>query len=204
MALALLRFGFGGFAGPGKEGGEGTMLTGPLGDSAGPPQEPSPPSRDGRRHSWLVKGGWHPVTWAAVGLVLLGTGGLAVLLHQPGGRARAQNVYCGLVTCAVLRSVAAKSGDPAAHPGVAAPSPLATSRTPTPSPAHLPSPQPAGARAAASAPSPAPTPTPASRPSPRPSPASPPGPPRWPWPFPWPPHPWGTGEHPGSDFGHGF
>jgi hypothetical protein len=173
------------------------MRTGPS-DSAGPPQEPGPPLPDGGRYSWLVKSGRHPVTWAAVALILLGTGGLAVLLHQPGGRARAQNVYCGLVTCAVVRAVAARSG--VAHSAVGVPSPLATGKTPTPSPAHVPSPQPTGGRAAAPSGALAPTRTHASKPTPGPTSTCPP---RWPWPFRWLPHRWGTGGHPGSDSQHG-
>jgi hypothetical protein len=56
--------------------------------------------------------------WATAGLVLLGGSGVVVMLHEPGGRAQAQTTYCGLVTCAVLRSTAATSSIPAgsAHP----------------------------------------------------------------------------------------
>lgn len=179
------------------------MPTGPSSDSAGPPQEPRPPLPGGSRYSWLVQGGRHPVTWGAVSLVLLAAAGLAVLLHQPGGRARAHNVYCGLVTCAVLRSVAASGHLAAPRPALAAPSPLDTAKASAPSPARVPSPQPAAGQAGqAEAPAPSPTPAPAaaptSRPSPRPDPAVPPGLPRWPWPPAWPPYRWGMGWGPGK------
>jgi hypothetical protein len=85
------------------------MSTGPSSDSAEAPPEPEPPFTGGRRHSWLASHGRHPVTWAVAGVVLLGSAGVALLQEQPGGRARTQSVYCGLVKCAVLRSVADSS-----------------------------------------------------------------------------------------------
>lgn len=173
------------------------MPTGPLSDSADP-QGPGPPFRTSRRYSWLAKRGRHPVTWAMACLVLLGGAGMAIVLHQPGRRPRAQTVYCGLVTCAVMRSVAATSGVPA---GVPNPSPAPSSPTPSsppaPTPSHTPSralsPRPAAAPALA--PSLAPSPAPTVGPTPKPTPILTPGPPRWPWPPQWPPpgH-WPTGD----------
>jgi hypothetical protein len=157
------------------------MPTGPSRDSANPPSEPDPPSAGSRRHSWLSReggrgGGWgQPITWAAAGLVLLGGSGIAVLLHEPGRRVQAQATYCGLVTCAVLRSTAATSSVPAgaAHPTPAPSYPLASSRAPAPTATTTPAPSP---RAAAGS-------TPASASTPRPTPK--PAPSRWPWPVWW-------------------
>jgi len=163
------------------------MPTGSSNDSANPPPEPGPPSRGSWRHVW------HPVTWATAALVLLGGSGVVVLLHEPGGRARAQTAYCGLVTCAVLRSTAAASSLPggAAHPI----SPLASSRAPAPTATTSPTPKPAPSpRAAAAVPTPRPAPTPSPAPNPAPS--------RWPWPVWWPHSGWGHGHgYPAGHFG---
>jgi hypothetical protein len=176
------------------------MPTGSSSDSAEPPQEPDPPFGGSQRYSWLARHGRHPVTWAAAGLVLVAAGGTAVLLHQPGGRARAQTAYCGLVTCAVLRSVAATSRAPAEAPH-ASPAPssaLASSRAPAPTPSPTPSPAPSPTAAAAPAPTPSPSPAVSPTPAPSPTPVRTPGPPRWPSPPPWsPPWPWGPGGHHG-------
>jgi len=179
------------------------MPTGSSNDSASPSPEPDPPSAGGRRHSWLARaagrgGGWgHPITWAAAGLVLLGGSGVAVLLHEPGGRAQVQTAYCGLVTCAVLRSTAATSGVPAgaAHPTPAPSSPLASSRAPARTAATIPAPAAASSPRAQAGPNPAPAAAP--RPAPRPA------PPGWPWPVWWPRPGWGHGHghqapHPGG------
>lgn len=177
------------------------MPTGSLRDSAEPPQETEPPFGCSRRHSWLAKRTQHPLTWAAAGVVIAGATTAAVLLNQPGGRARAQSVYCGLVTCAVLRSVAATSGFPAAAPDPAPSSPLAASQGPAPAPSPVPSPRPTAERAAAPVPSRAPTPTTTATPGPTPTatPTPAPGPPRWPFPPPWqPPGGWAAGGRFGS------
>jgi hypothetical protein len=157
------------------------MPTGSSNDSANPPPEPHPPSAGSR---WLTSHGWHPITWAAVGLVLLGGSGVAVLLHEPAGRAQAQTTYCGLVTCAVLRSAAATSSvrAGAAHPTPAPSSPLAASRAPAPKATTIPTPAPAPSpRAAAES---------AQRPAPSPSQAPEPASSRWRWPPWWPPSGW--------------
>lgn len=175
------------------------MSTGPSSDSAEAPPEPEPPFTGGRRHSWLASHGRHPVTWAVAGVVLLGSAGVALLQEQPGGRARTQSVYCGLVKCAVLRSVADSSAATVAvpRPSPALPSPKAPSSAPasTPTPATTPAPTPARSRppkpVAAPKPAPAPSPKPAT-PTPNPSPTWAPGAPRWPWPPTW-GWPWGGG-----------
>jgi hypothetical protein len=176
------------------------MSTGQSSDSAGPPQESDPHFGGGRRHSWLAGTRWHPVTLVAAGLLLLGGSGAAVLLNEPGGRAQAQTAYCGLVTCAVLRSTAASSRVPGAlHPTPAPSSPLASSRAPAPSATTIPAPKPAPSSRAAfvSNPTAAPAPRPTRRPAPKPG----PGPWRWPWPAWWPPSgSWG----PGGGHGHGY
>jgi hypothetical protein len=174
------------------------MSTGPSSNSAEAPSEPEPPFTGGRRHSWLTSLGRHPVTWAIAGVILLGSVGVA-LLQQPGGSARAQSVYCGLVKCAVLRSVADSStaavGAPrpaAALPSSEAPS-IAPASTPPATPASTPEPsQPkpvAVSKSPAPAPSPkptpAPTPKPPAAPTPKPPPPWAPGPSRWPWPPTW-------------------
>ncbi len=176
------------------------MSTGPSSDSAEAPPEPEPPFTGGRRHSWLASHGRHPVTWAVAGVVLLGSAGVALLQGQPGGRARTQSVYCGLVKCAVLRSVADSSTATVAvpRPSPALPSPKAPSSAPasTPTPATTPAPTPARSRppkpVAAPKPAPAPSPKPPTTPTPNPSPTWAPGPPRWPWP-PTRGWPWGGG-----------
>jgi hypothetical protein len=169
------------------------MPTGPSSDSASPSPEPDPPLAGSWRHFWLARGGgWgNPVTWATVGLVLLGGSGAAVLLHEPEGRAQAQTTYCGLVTCAVLRSTAATSSvragaAHAAHPTPAPSSPLASAPTPTPTPTAVPTPP---------APSPSQASASTSRPAPRPTPS------RWPWPAWWPPSGW-WGHGPGHGRGY--
>jgi hypothetical protein len=181
--------------------GRGHMPTGSSNESAKPSPEPDPPSGDGLWHSWLARGrGWgHPITWAAVGLVLLGGSGAAVLLHEPGGRAQVQTAYCGLVTCAVLRSTAATSSVPAgaAHPTPAPSTPLASSRAPgrtantSPTPTATSSPE-AGS-GFGSDPAPAPAPGPAPKPAP----------PHWPGPVWWPrPGWWGHGHgYPAAHWG---
>jgi hypothetical protein len=189
--------------------GRGHMPTGSSDDSPSPSPEADPPSGGGRPHSWLARAeavGWgHPITWAAAGLLLLGGSGLAAALHGPGGRARAQTAYCGLVTCAVLRSTAATSSVPAgaAHPTPAPSSPLASSRAPASTATTVPS--------RAAAPSLGARATPAFRPAPKPAPGFGSGPSRWPWPS-WgsrsgwwgqghrypASHPWGFGGWPGG------
>src|ERR1700735_4500474 len=123
------------------------MSTGPSSDSAEAPSEPEPPFTGGRRHSWLVSHGRHPVTWAVAGVVLLGSAGAALLQQEPGGEARPESVYCGLGKCAVLRSVADSSPATVAvpRPSPALPSPKPPSRVPaaTPIPATTPAPTPA-------------------------------------------------------------
>jgi len=169
------------------------MPTGSSNDSANPPPEPDPPSGGRRQHSWLAReggrgGGWgHPITWATAALVLLGGSGIVVLLHEP-GRTQEQTAYCGLVTCAVLRSTAATSGVPAgaAHRT----SPLASPRAPAPTATTRPTPKPAPPprTVAVSTPRPAPTPSPAPKPAPAhwPAPAHAP----WPWHGWWPRSGW--------------
>jgi len=184
------------------------MSTGPSSNSAEAPSEPEPPFTGGRRHSWLARHGRHPVTWAIVGVILLGSAGLALLQQQPGGRARTQSVYCGLVKCAVLRSVADSS---TAAIGVQRPTPAlpsseapssapASTTTPPTTPASTPAPSEpkpvAVSKPSAPAPSPRPTPAPSPKPPAAPTPKPPPpwrpGPPRWPWPPTW-GWPWGGG-----------
>jgi hypothetical protein len=174
------------------------MPTGPSSDSASPAPEPDPPLAGSQRHFWLAReggrgNGWgHPIAWAAAGLVLAGGSGAAVLLHEAGGRAQAQTTYCGLVTCAVLRSTAATSGVPAgaAHPIPAPPPPLASPRAPAPRATTTPAAPPPRAAAVS---------TPASAPPPRPAPK--PAPSRWPWPVWWPRSAWWG---PGRGHGHGY
>jgi len=183
------------------------MSTGPSSNSAEPPSEPEPPFTGGRRHSWLTSLGRHPVTWAVAGVILLGSVGVALLQQQPGGRARAQSVYCGLVKCAVLRSVADSStAAGVSRPAPALPSAEAPSSAPTstPAPPTTPTSTPAPVQpkpvAVSKPPAPAPSPTATPAPSPKP-PAAPtpkpppwaPGPPRWPWPPTWGWPPWGGG-----------
>jgi len=171
------------------------MSTGSSSDSAELPSEPGPPFTSSRQHSRLASPGRHPVTWALAGVVLLTGGGVALIQHQPGARAHAQSVYCGLVTCAVLRSVADSSSAIAAVPRLSlalpsseppsrataparAPKPTRTStlaRTPAPARPGTPKPE--------TAPSPKPTAAPA--PTPAPLPTRPPRPTRWPWPPTW-------------------
>jgi hypothetical protein len=177
------------------------MSTGPSSNSAEQPSEPEPPFTGGRRHSWLASRGRHPVTWAIAAVVLLGSTGAMLLQQQPGAGARAQSVYCGLVKCAVLRSVADSSttvaaGVPRPSPALpssggssSAPAPAQTSTSPAPpAPARPQPPKPA----AAPKPAPAPSPKPTTAPAPQPPPRWSPGPPRWPWPPTW-PWPWGGG-----------
>jgi len=175
------------------------MPTGSSNDSANPSPEPDPPSAGGRRPSWLARAGgsgvgWgHPITWAAVGLVLLGGSGVVVLLHEPGGRAQAQTAYCGLVTCAVLRSTAATSsvpagaGHPTPAPSSSAPSsPPGSSRAPARTAATVPTPTAASSPTAQAGPNPAPAPAP--RPARKPAPSP------WPWPVWWRSGWWGHGH----------
>jgi hypothetical protein len=173
------------------------MSTGPSSNSAEAPSEPEPPFTGGGRYSWLASHGRHPVTWAVAGVVLIGSTG-AALLQQPGGRARTQSVYCGLVKCAVLRSVADSSSTAAVgvpRPSPALPSPKAPSRAPAAAPAPVTTPAPAPARSRPPKPvatsNPAPS-TPAATPTPKLPPPWAPGPPRWPWPRAW-GWPWGHG-----------
>ena len=192
------------------------MSTGSTSDSAEPPSEPEPPFTGARRHFWLASPGRHPVTWALAGVVLLTSGGVALIQHQPGARARAQSVYCGLVTCAVLRSVADSSSAAVAAPRLspALPSSGAPSRapvrtrtsrptrtstpTPTPTPARSRPPKPvAPSKPCAPSPKPTAAPTPAPSPTPPPSPTRPT---RWPWPPTW---GWPGGGWPGGGGGGG-
>jgi hypothetical protein len=179
------------------------MSTGPSSDSAEAPPEPEPPFTGEGPHSWLASHGRHPVTWAVAGVVLLGSAGAALLQQQPGGRARTESVYCGLVKCAVLRSVADSSTATVAvpRPSPVLPSPKAPSSAPasTPKPATTtPAPTPARSRppkpVATSKPAPAPLPKPTAAPAPAPAPTWgwAPRPPRWPWP-PTRGWPWGGG-----------
>lgn len=171
------------------------MPTGPLSDSAEPPSEPEPPFTAGRRHSWLAGRGRHPVTWAAVGLVLVGSAGVALLQQQqPGVRDRAQTVYCGLVTCAVAGSAAVTSiaATEAPRPSPALPSSEARLQAPAPRRARTPARSWSPRAVASSRPRPASSPRPTAAPTPKPPPARRPGPPRWPWPPTWGPGwPWG-------------
>jgi hypothetical protein len=191
------------------------MSTGPSGDSAETPTEPEPPFTGGGWHSWLVSQGRHPVTWAVAGVVLLGSTGVALLQQQPGGRARTQSVYCGLVKCAVLRSVADSSSTVAV--GVPRPSPaLPSSKAPSGAPASTrapvttPAPTPSGSRSpqpvVTSRPAPSPAPTPTATPTPKLPPPGEQGPSRWPWPPTW-GQSWGHGGqswgHGGQSWGHG-
>jgi hypothetical protein len=177
------------------------MPTGSSSNSVNPPREPDPPFGDGRRHSWLASHGWYPVTWAAAALVLLGGSGAVFLLHEPGRQAQAQTAYCGLVTCAVLRSAMANSSVPAGdpHPTPASSSSLASPPTPVPTATtiRIPSPTPSPRAAAVSTPTPAPSPRPTLTPAPTVGPA----PWRWPRPSWWPPSGrWG----PARGDGHGY
>jgi hypothetical protein len=171
------------------------MSTGPSSDSAETPLEPEPPFTGGQGHSWLASHGRHPVTWAVAGVVLLGSAGV-VLLQQPGGRARTESVYCGLVKCAVLRSVADSSTATVAVPRSrpALPSPKAPSNAPasTPTPATTPTPARSRPPKPVAAPKPAPAPSPKPPATPKPSPTWASGPPRGPWPPTW-GWPWGGG-----------
>jgi hypothetical protein len=182
------------------------MSTGPSSNSAEAPSEPEPPFTGGRRHSWLASHGRHPVTWAVAGVILLGSVGAALLQQQPGARARAQSVYCGLVKCAVLRSVADSSTAAVgvSRPAPALPSSGAPSSAPasTPTPASTPAPSRPKPVAVSKPPAPAPKPAPVSAPkppaapTPKPPPPWAPGPPHWPWPPTWGwgwPRPWGGG-----------
>jgi outer membrane biosynthesis protein TonB len=174
------------------------MSTGPSSNSAEAPSEPEPPFTGGRRHSWLTSRGRHPVTWAIAGVILLGSVGLALLQQQPDGRARAQSVYCGLVKCAVLRSVADSSTAAvgASRPAAALPSSDAPSSAPasTPTPPTTPPSTPAPSQPKPVAVSTSPAPAPSPKPTPTPKPPTPwaPSPSRWPWPPPW-GWPWGGG-----------
>jgi hypothetical protein len=179
------------------------MSTGSSSDSAELPSEPEPPFTSDRQHSWLASPGRHPVTWALAGVVLLTSGGVALIQHQPGARAHAQSVYCGLVTCAVLRSVADPSSTVALapRPSLALPSFEPASRRTAPAraskpartstPTHPPAPARSGTpeQVAPSQPTAAPAPAQA------PSPTRPPRPTRWPWPptWGWPSGGWGGG-----------
>jgi len=188
------------FGGPGG----GQMSTGSSSDSAEPPSEPEPPFTAGSQHSWLASPKRHPVTWALAGVVLLAGGGAAMIQHQPGARARAQSVYCGLVTCAVLRSVADSSSAAAVpRPTLALPSsepPVhATAHARTSAPTRATAPARSVTLKPAAAPSPTPTAGPAPAPFPRPTPAPwptrPTRPTRWPWPPTW---GWPGGGWPGG------
>ena len=196
------------------------MSTGSTSDSAEPPSEPESSFAGGRRPFWIASPGRHPVTWALAGVVLLTSGGVALIQQQPGVRARAQSVYCGLVTCAVLRSVADSSSTVAVapQPSLALPSSKVPSRATVPAPARTrtPTPAPASSRppkpvapskpTPARSPTPAPSPTPTGAPAPTPAPTHNPRPPRWPsppaWPTSWPwPGGWPGGGWPGGGGG---
>lgn len=181
--------------------GRGQMSAGPSIDSAEPPSDSDPPFTGGRPHSWLVG---HPMTWALAALVLVASVGVALIQHQPPAQTRAQKVYCGLVTCAVLRSVADPSSAVQAvpRPSLAVPSTLA----PSSAPAHTRAPASKLTSARSRSPKPvatskpvrAPYPRPTRSPAPSPWPTRQPTPPRWPWPPAWPPTwPWpgGGGWH---------
>ena len=186
------------------------MSTGPSSNSAEAPSEPEPPFTGGRRHAWLAIPGRHPVTWAIVAVILLGSTGAALLQQRPGGSAHTQSIYCGLVKCAVVRSVADSSttaaGAPSQSPAPpssavpsSAPAPTPTPTRPAPAPARSRPPKPVAASEPAPAPSPKPT-----APAPKPSPTWAPGPRHWPWPPAW-PWPWGWGgggRHFGPSSGH--
>jgi len=175
------------------------MSTGSSSDSAEQPSEPEPPFTSGRQHSWLASPGRHPVTWALAGVVLLTSGGLALIQHEPGARAHAQSAYCGLVTCAVLRSVADSSSSLALapRPSLVLPSFEPASRATAPARASKPTRTSTLARTRAPARSGTPKPvapsTSATAPAPRPT--RPPRPARWPWPptWGWPGGGWGGG-----------
>jgi hypothetical protein len=186
------------------------MSTGSSSDSPELPSEPEPPFTSDRQHSWLASPGRHPVTWALAGVVLLTSGGVALIQHQPGARAHAQSVYCGLVTCAVLRSVADPSSDLALapRPRLALPSSEPPSRPAAPARAS----KPARTSTLARTPAPArsgtpeqvapakPTAAPAPAPAPAPWPTRPSRPTRWPWPpsWGWPGGGWPGGGWPGG------
>ena len=194
------------------------MSTGSTSDSAEPPSEPESSFAGGRRPFWIASPGRHPVTWALAGVVLLTSGGVALIQQQPGVRARAQSVYCGLVTCAVLRSVADSSSTVAVapQPSLALPSSKVPSRATVHAPTRTPTPAPASSRppkpvapskpTPARSPAPAPSPTPTGAPAPTPAPTHNPRPPRWPsppaWPTSWPwPGGWPGGGWPGGGGG---
>jgi hypothetical protein len=186
------------------------MSTGSPNYSAEPPSEAEPPFTSERRQFWRASLGRHPVTWTLAGVVLLTSGGVALIQHQPGARARAQSVYCGLVTCAVLRSVAESSSAVGAvpRPSLALPSSEAPSRATAPTRTSRPTrttqaPARSGApqQVAASNSAPAPSPKPAA-PSPAPWPTRPPRPARWPWPPTW-GWPGGGGRPGGGGWGGG-
>jgi hypothetical protein len=146
--------------------------------------------------------GRYPVLWAAAGLVLIGGCAAAVAMHESGGRARTQPLFCGLVECSVLHAEAAASaptGSPRAQPvaSPAAPSraaPVPTPmRTPQQAPA-TPAPSPAPVPAPAVTPPPASVPGPTQRPGPLPVPTWTAPAPGWPWPSRWAPPPrWPAG-----------
>jgi hypothetical protein len=188
------------------------MSTGPSSDSAEQQPEPEPPFTGGRRQFWRASPGRHPVTWALAGVVLLTSGGVALIQQHPAARARAQSVYCGLVTCAVLRSVADSSSAVAAIPrpspvlpssGTPSHAAAPTRRTsrPTRTSWHIPTPAPVRSGTpkpgAPSKPAPARSPRPTAAPSPTPTP-SPARPTRWPWPPTW---GWPGGGWPGGGGG---
>jgi hypothetical protein len=161
----------------------------PWSDPAEPPLE-TETAFTGGRNSRPGPRGRYPVLWAAAGLVLIGGSGAAIAMHESGGLARTQPVFCGLVECSVLRSEAAAASAPTGSPG-AQPvvSPAAPSRAaPAPTPVRTPQQAPA-----TPAPSPAPPPAPVSGPTHRPGPLPVPTwtapAPGWPWPSRWAPPP---------------
>jgi hypothetical protein len=151
--------------------GRGRMSTGPSSGASEPPSATEPPlsGRQFSRPPWRTR---YLAPWAAAGLIVISGSGAFVILHKPVGQPRAPTAFCGLVTCAVLRSDAPASRA-AAPPLSTNPSPsTATSAAPAPEPTPLPTPTPR--------PRPTPEPTPNRTPSPHPTHTSSPKPPDWP------------------------
>jgi len=122
-------------------------------------------SRRDTRLSWRARS---VAPWAALGLVVLGGAGGYALAHEPAPQPREPSAFCGLVSCAVLRSDASAAKVPAPHPQAApAVSPQDAERaaaavtTPGSGPARTPVPPRPAARAhrPAQARGPAPAPT---------------------------------------------
>jgi hypothetical protein len=172
------------------------MSTGPASGANEPPgaTEPLLSGRPYSRRIWRAR---YVAPWAAAGLIVLGVAGAFVMLHQPVRHPRAPTAFCGLVTCAALRSEASASrlpqpirlprSSPSPSPRASTPTPVTTGPAPAlaPSPSPAPTPRPR----THPRPRPRPAPTPTSEPAPTPTQTWTPSPDptqSWTWP-PWPP-----------------